>query len=152
VKVTNLEVSGCRLNSTDAPVVLLAGRTLELNSVNFTDNKHEAGSAALKMEIDSELVIENCLFNHNNGSWSTLNVTDGNTLTISSSTFINNTAYLGGGALRIEVCIGRDIILIVRCRANEGAQQLSLTKGVSLKTMKPLMVKVALSLQLGMSV
>jgi len=64
------------------------------------------------VESDSEVVVEGCYFNGNNGNWGTIHVIDGNTLNISSSTFKNNTAYLGGGALRIEVRIRKYIILM----------------------------------------
>jgi len=73
------------------------------------NNTNEAGSAALKMESDSELVVQDCHFSGNNGSLSTIYVVEGNILTLSNSTFVNNTAAFGGGAIEIEVCVRRDI-------------------------------------------
>lgn len=111
VQLSNLKIRDCGLDSEDAPVIVRAGSNLTLNSTSFTNNTNEAGSAALKMEADSQLTVQGCHFNGNNGSRGTIHVTNGKTLNISSSTFVNNHAYLGGGALQIEVDVRRDIIL-----------------------------------------
>jgi len=129
VSINSLEISGCRLDSADAPVVLRSGRTLELNSVNFTNNRNRVGSASLRMGRGSRLVINKCSFHRNNsteanvlatspgceviiqgsrfrgnrGEGSTLSVADGNQLNISNSRFTNNQATRGGGVIRIEV-------------------------------------------------
>lgn len=129
VQLSNLEIRDCVLDSKDAPVTVRSGNSLTLNSVNFTNNTNEAGSAALRIETDSQLTVQDCYFRRNSGRQahvieaapgssititgsvfegnagigSTIHVTDGNTLTMSNSTFVNNTAYLGGGVFRIEV-------------------------------------------------
>jgi len=163
VNVNNLEIKGCRLDSEDAPVVIRSGSNVEMTSVNFTNNRNDAGSAALKTETDSILVIEDChfrrnsglgahalearqsssttirssAFRRNNGNGSTLNIIDANTLTISSSTFVKNVATLGGSVLRIEVRKKRGTIpMFSFCRVNKREQQLSSRTAASLKTMK----------------
>lgn len=129
VSIINLEISGCRLDSADAPVMVRSGSSLVLNRVKFLNNTNAAGAGVLRMEHDSRLVLENCSFRRNNGTeanvlatsagcevtirgssfrgnrgdGSTLSIADGNQLNISSSHFTNNQAVGGGGVMRIEV-------------------------------------------------
>jgi len=124
-----LEISGCRLDSEVAPVIVRSGSNLVLNGVKFLNNINTAGAGALHMESDSYLVIEDCTFQRNNGTTanvlasdpgceinlrrssfrnnkgngSTLSISEASNLTISDSIFTNNQANGGGGAIRIQV-------------------------------------------------
>eukprot|EP00210_Caulerpa_lentillifera_P003717 g3550.t1 len=128
VIISNLVINDCRLEDIDAPVVLRTNSSLELNSVNFTNNVNAAGSAVLRMERSSKLVISDStflrnygvaanvlsadpgcdidisrsLFRGNGGEGSTLSITDGSLLTITNSRFVNNQASHGGGVFRIQ--------------------------------------------------
>lgn len=129
MKISNLEISGCRLDSEVAPLTVRSGSSLELNGVKFANNTNTAGAGVLHMENESRLVIENCTFQRNNGTTanvlaadpgcimdllssslrnnkgigSTLSISEASNLTISNSIFTNNQANGGGGAIKIQV-------------------------------------------------
>eukprot|EP00210_Caulerpa_lentillifera_P003655 g3489.t1 len=123
VEVSNLEIRDCHLNSSGASFVVSNGSSVELSSVNFTHNTNEAGAAALIIEKDSTLVLKNCHFKDNVGNESTLYLTDGTNLNISSSSFVNNIADQGGGAIlaigNVSLTIREDVIF----RRNKAAYQ-----------------------------
>lgn len=135
VRISNLEISGCRLDSEAAPVMVRSESSLVLNGVTFVNNANAAGAGVLRMDSDSRLVLEDCTFQRNNGTTanvlaadpgceiilmrsslrnnrgigSTLSISGASNLTISDSIITNNQARGGGGAIKIQVSAINDI-------------------------------------------
>eukprot|EP00210_Caulerpa_lentillifera_P003723 g3556.t1 len=110
--MNNLEIGDCQLETEDAPVTVTSGGSLQLNSVNFTNNTNVGGSAALRIDEGTQLNIDGSVFGHNSGNRSTIYISDGSSLTVSNSRLVNNRADLGGGALMIDSQQERTTVII----------------------------------------
>eukprot|EP00210_Caulerpa_lentillifera_P003724 g3557.t1 len=128
VDINDLEIRDCQLETEDAPVTVTFGGSLQLNSVNLTNNTNVGGSAALRIDEGAQLSVEDCnfrrnggirahgilagpntditversVFRFNSGNGSAIYISDGSSLTVSNSRLVNNRADLAGGALIIN--------------------------------------------------
>ena len=126
----NLRIRDCQLDSEEAPVVVRSQSNVTFASVRFEDNVNQQGSAAISANQASTVTIQDSSFLGNagrtasavragrdcrveiagsefefqSGRNSTLVLMNARSLTISDSTFRNNTARRqAGGAINIMV-------------------------------------------------
>lgn len=146
VEMSNLTISGCRLNDEGAPIEVYKGSQLMLSHVTFEDNLNLEGSAGVVVGRDSELRLLDVLFRRNRagtasavearkcsvvnikdstfellyGLKSAVSVSDAKDIKIEGTRFLKNQALsFGGGAVSVVVWHDMFHRLIVVCVQGE---------------------------------